>query len=593
MIAYCKIGALCMFSCFQLAAFAQPAYTNPVYAIRKDSAIFVGAAPNYCGNNFDIKINIYKPIGDMNTKRPVAICVHGGGFTSSDNFNEYHLNVIAQEFAKRGYVGVSIDYREGHHLYNYGISLPYPTSLITTGADWTNVARSYIADSAEAIRSVYRAQQDIKGVVRFMKGNHVADSTCTSNVFLVGHSAGGIAVLTAAFLDQASKKPIEAGASTTVPNPAWKSDGFDWFGTWVVTQINGPQGKDDMGYSLHNPAPLDFTAASCYTRPDLGTINGTILTGNGYDAKVLGVAAMCGAVGDTNIFSGSNLPALYMYHQPNDRVVDYNDAKPFGYLSDGYYPAPNNQWPKLYGSNWIRNKLARIGYPGVYKLWTYDNTVNDPLGLTTHDLLPGDPIVADSIARFFSPIIVSNLCPVVLPINCQLTGQSVGILNRLSIHFNTAPGITDKYSIEKSENGIHFSFLTWLITNNNLEYHIEDTTPNERSFYRIKIKNVDGTIDYSPILQIEGKRNQSLQVYPNPMTNTLLSVVYNNPLKSTRGFLQITNAIGQIIFSKAVKIEKGTNRFQLHVNTIASGTYSLLMLFANERPTIYQKIVKQ
>ena len=95
---------------------AQSLYTNPVFSIRKDSAVYVGTAPNYCGLGYDIKVNIYKPIGDFNTKRPVAICIHGGAFTSSEDFNEPLTNGLAQEFAKRGYVGVCIDYREGHHL---------------------------------------------------------------------------------------------------------------------------------------------------------------------------------------------------------------------------------------------------------------------------------------------------------------------------------------------------------------------------------------------------------------------------------------------------------------------------------------------
>lgn len=378
-------------------------YTSPIYAIRKDSAVLYGKAVNYCGNRIDLKMNIYKPIGDGNTQRPVAIFIHGGGFSSNTDFNEYHMNIMAQEFAKRGYVAASMQYREGHHKFAYGVGMPQPTGL-GVFLDWTEIARAYVSDSAEVIRALYRAQQDTKAAIRFMKQNHLQDSTSTCNVFLGGHSAGAITALAAGLMDRDIEKSPLCRAVADAPNPNWTSSGFWWFGNYVITQINGPQDKDDLAYRTHNPAPFNYEAVSCYKRGNLGKIDGNLNTTSGYDASVKGVAALAGALLDTNIILGNRQPALFLYHVSPDYIVSFNVGYPFEFFNDLMDPNPGSNWPIGYGSNWIKAKLDRMQYPAAYKLHVV------PSLLGSHDILPNTWEVADSVAQFFARVIDTSSC---------------------------------------------------------------------------------------------------------------------------------------------------------------------------------------
>ncbi len=403
---------------------AQLPYTNAIYAVRKDSAVIYGVATNYCGRPDTLKMNIYKPVDNTDPLRPVIIFVHGGGFVSSENFNEFHMNAMAIQFAKRGYVAASIDYREGVHLYPYGTGAPGPNNLLATAAvDWNGIAAAYATDQAEVLRAVFRAQQDLKAAIRFMKQNHLADSTSTCHVFTAGHSAGAITVLSAAFTDLPAEKPAQAGSNTTVANPAWVSGGFNLFGNWIITQINGPQDKDNRAYRIQNPAPFNYDAPACFLRPDLGATEGDQNIAAGYNSDIIGTAALAGAVIDTNLFTGPRHPGLFLYHIPNDMIVPFNSNYPFTFWSDILTPAPYSNWPVFYGSNWIRAKLQATGYPGPYKLQLFDNGGNIT---NSHDILPSDMVVADSIARFFAKILdTSTACGTAMPtvMNADIQSQ--------------------------------------------------------------------------------------------------------------------------------------------------------------------------
>lgn len=545
---------------------SQLLYTFPHYSIRKDSAIAVGVVPNYCNLPFTVKLNLYKPVGDGNAERPLAIFIHGGGFTSSDDFNEANMNGMAQEFARRGYVAAATDYREGHHLYPYGTAYPQPTGL-GVFLDWTSAARLFITDTAEAIRSVYRAQQDVKGVIRFLKARHVIDSTSVCKVFIGGHSAGGITALAAAYLDQSLEKPLAAGSIAAAPNPQWRSDGFDFFGSWVVTQVNGPQDKDDYAYALHNPG-LNFEMPASYLRPDLGPIDGA-LQDNGLNVKVLGIASLAGAVADTTIFNGPSKPALFLYHQPADLTVNYNIGKPFSWLNGLLVPAPNGNWPLLYGSNWIKSKLSAINYPSAVTFWSYDNSAADPLGTQSHDLLPSVSAVADSVARFFARVMdTSSACPtaVALPVADKLwvrKDHEVAVLT----WENTETEALD-FRIERADEGRRFSSLFTCKNDNRGEYVYRDVKPfKPLTYYRLATVYGNGQTKYSGTKVMAFTGADEVRACPNPaqgMITLLLPVsLAGKPVE-----INVYAATGSL-----VKAWKAQGKPSIHFELRQSGPY--------------------
>jgi acetyl esterase/lipase len=60
------------------------------------------------GRNVDLRLNVYEPRGDRRGERPVVMWMFGGGWEWGDR---NQLAVYAEDSARRGYVGVTIDYR--------------------------------------------------------------------------------------------------------------------------------------------------------------------------------------------------------------------------------------------------------------------------------------------------------------------------------------------------------------------------------------------------------------------------------------------------------------------------------------------------
>ena len=88
-----------------------PRYEEPVFTdvdITKD--IEYGSAPGADGAPQPLKLDLYQPNGDTETDRPLAIFVHGGGFSAGDKTFGVSSE-LAPMFAKLGYVSASINYR--------------------------------------------------------------------------------------------------------------------------------------------------------------------------------------------------------------------------------------------------------------------------------------------------------------------------------------------------------------------------------------------------------------------------------------------------------------------------------------------------
>jgi lysophospholipase L1-like esterase/pimeloyl-ACP methyl ester carboxylesterase len=140
-----------------------------------DSSVNVeyGKAINIKEQLESLKLDLFLPPGDTMGSRPVVIFVHGGGFQNGNR-----KLALAQQFclgfAKKGYVTASISYR--------------------LGIDSAKSEKEY----AEAM---YRAQQDVRTAIRFLKSNAQHWGIDTQQVFLSGTSAGAMTALAVAYMD--------------------------------------------------------------------------------------------------------------------------------------------------------------------------------------------------------------------------------------------------------------------------------------------------------------------------------------------------------------------------------------------------------
>ena len=130
-------------------------------------------------------MDVYTPIGDTITNRPLIIYLHGGTYYAGDKSD---LNCIdfCESFAKRGYVTASLNYR------------------------LTNII-SFLLSNDEQIKAVLRTVADSKAAVRFFRkqannGNQFGIDP--ASIFIGGYSAGAVTAIHHAFIDTISDLPL-------------------------------------------------------------------------------------------------------------------------------------------------------------------------------------------------------------------------------------------------------------------------------------------------------------------------------------------------------------------------------------------------
>lgn len=297
-------------------------FTAPLFAVHAETDLWYGNAERFNGGTDSLRLDLYKPIGDGQTERPLVVVIHGGGFIGG---NRQELTALCTTMASMGWTTATISYRLGF----YGNGLVDPP---------------YSYDPDEVRRATYRAMQDAKGAVRFLKGRSSQDSTSTTNVFLMGFSAGAITALHATFQDRTEEKPAAAG----------------------------PIGPVQHFFNF-------------YPRPDLGPVDGE-LNQNGQDASVLGVVNYFGAVLDTAFIESPDGPALYSYHQTQDPIVGCGNQRPYWGVGLGI---PDN-YPYLHGSCIIDERAQQLGFsPERYHFTLHagnEHTVHDPTGILQETL---------------------------------------------------------------------------------------------------------------------------------------------------------------------------------------------------------------
>jgi acetyl esterase/lipase len=95
-----------------VAATVDDRYRLPVFAdVAVEEDVEFGRAVNASGKEEVLHLDVYTPAGDTAPKRPAILLIHGGGFKPGQDKRQKYIVTIATEFAKRGYVAVSPDYR--------------------------------------------------------------------------------------------------------------------------------------------------------------------------------------------------------------------------------------------------------------------------------------------------------------------------------------------------------------------------------------------------------------------------------------------------------------------------------------------------
>lgn len=214
-------------------------YVNPIYQNIKIMQDLV-YGQNYLFNNQlqDLKLDVYLPNQLVNYKRAAIIILHGGGFLFGDKSDSTPV-ALSQYFSERGYVVYDANYRIGMGPLN----------------------------EANAGKAYYRAIQDAKACVRYIKKTGTDLGVDTSQIFMAGVSAGAVTSIGTAYLDQ--------------------------------NEI---------------PSFINYSALGLLDNEGGNT---------GYSSKVNGVISIAGGVYDTTTIFDNETEPLYSFHGTSDNVIPY------------------------------------------------------------------------------------------------------------------------------------------------------------------------------------------------------------------------------------------------------------------------------
>ena len=139
------------------------------------------------GQYIDLKYDVYQPHGDTLAQRPIMLLIHGGAYLKLLDHNSPDIVLMCDYFAKRGYVTVSIDYRQEPNLLG----------LLSEEVMVKAVSRALI-DTKEAVDHL---------MLTYQNGNPYRIDT--SRAFIGGVSAGAVSSMFISYLDSLQQLPAQ------------------------------------------------------------------------------------------------------------------------------------------------------------------------------------------------------------------------------------------------------------------------------------------------------------------------------------------------------------------------------------------------
>jgi hypothetical protein len=144
------------------------------------------------------------------------------------------------------------------------------------------------------------------------------------------------------------------------------------------------------------------------------------------------------------------------------------------------------------------------------------------------------------------------------------------------------------FEIQKSLNGKDFFLLTHVTPKNisGSEYNTEDASlATGSNFYRLKVINLDGTVDYSQVVKINYKKGtpSGWFVYPNPAGENT-SLVYQS-VTSKQITVNLTDVSGKLISHSSYNIAAGNNKINISTQQLTAGIYMITIFDDGEKET--------
>ncbi len=132
-------------------------------------------------DNQDLQLDLFQPPDNNSSNHPAIIWIHSGGFYTG---KKEDINGLAAEFAKRGFVSTSINYR-------------------LTNTDY--LTKDFNLSQIKKTPAIINAQDDATAAVVWLKNNATLYHVDPNQIFVAGGSAGAITALLVGYNQESVK----------------------------------------------------------------------------------------------------------------------------------------------------------------------------------------------------------------------------------------------------------------------------------------------------------------------------------------------------------------------------------------------------
>ncbi len=311
-----------------------------------------------------LMLDLYEPTGDTQTNRPLILYFHTGNFlpqyvngSALGNKTDSATVAICTEFAKKGYVVASCDYRLG----------------------WNPTAATQSERTLQLIQAAYRGVQDSRTAVRFFRKTVAEDSNpygvASDKIAMFGEGTGGYITLASAGISNYNDIILtDAGA----PIEKFFYDPGD--GSSIPMVVESIHGDPNATTDTYAPASS-------------GGFQLCIANHVGYDSDFNFQMNLGGALGDLNWLDEGDVPTV-SFHAPHDQFAPYNTGvlivpttnEPVVEVSGAYdihseingYATNNNAVFAEIGLPDPAAALGNQGWDGLYPVMNNYNENNEP-----------------------------------------------------------------------------------------------------------------------------------------------------------------------------------------------------------------------
>jgi len=156
------------------------------------------------------------------------------------------------------------------------------------------------------------------------------------------------------------------------------------------------------------------------------------------------------------------------------------------------------------------------------------------------------------------------------------------------LQWQTAQEINvDRIEIERSQDGRDYSTIG-KINAGSSKYNFTDNKPFKGiNYYRLKMVDKDGKMEYSPVRTINNSDNFYVSVYPLPAKDRLNIQIQSN--KTEKAEISVTDISGKTLITKSVSLAEGLNNSVINVQSLTNGVYFLKIVTPQKTET--RKIV--